>query len=185
MTALEEIKKALAAAEQFIVNGVELGYIRMPNPETQDSAHDTLPMIRQAQLALERLQSEIEHLSADVKREAELATHMANDCNDAQARAEAAEAEVKRLEAEIDRKSSMPGDHRYWEGRYRDEAAENEKLREALKPFAKFEISELKRRAFLQILVCPEGDDHADNYAPHFIRARTALAITGGQHHAE
>lgn len=50
-------------------------------------------------------------------------------------RAEAAEAEVKRLEAEIDRESSMPGDHRYWEGRYRDEAAENEKLREALTPF--------------------------------------------------
>ena len=48
------------------------------------------------------------------------------------ARAEAAEAEVKRLQAEIDRKSSMPGDHRYWEGRYRDEAATNDKLREAL-----------------------------------------------------
>ncbi|WP_244434343.1 hypothetical protein [Agrobacterium tumefaciens] len=48
---------------------------------------------------------------------------------------EAAEAEVNRLQAEIDRKSSMPGDHRYWEGRYRDEAAENEKLREALTPF--------------------------------------------------
>jgi len=30
-----------------------------------------------------------------------------------------------RLQAEIDRKSSMPGDHRYWEGRYRDEAAAN------------------------------------------------------------
>ncbi|MCP2134542.1 hypothetical protein J2S28_001594 [Rhizobium sp. SLBN-94] len=52
-----------------------------------------------------------------------------------EARAEAAEAEVARLQAEIDRKSSMPGDHRYWEGRYRDEAVENEKLREALTPF--------------------------------------------------
>ncbi|KGE79658.1 hypothetical protein LW14_27980 [Rhizobium sp. H41] len=103
--------------------------------------------------------------------------------NEVLARAEAAEAEVARLQAEIDRKSSMPGDHRYWEGRYRDEADENEKLRQALKPFAKFEISELKQRAFLQILVCPEGDDHADNYGPHFIRARTALASTGGEHH--
>lgn len=32
-------------------------------------------------------------------------------------------AEFERLQAEIDRKSQMPGDHRYWEGRYRDEAA--------------------------------------------------------------
>ncbi|WP_107341951.1 hypothetical protein [Agrobacterium pusense] len=54
---------------------------------------------------------------------------------DANSRAETAEAEVKRLQAEIDRKSSMPGDHRYWEGRYRDEAAENEKLREVLRNF--------------------------------------------------
>lgn len=35
----------------------------------------------------------------------------------------------RRLQAEIDRKSQMPGDHRYWEGRYRDEAAENDTLR--------------------------------------------------------
>lgn len=62
MTALEEIKKALAAAEQFIVNGVELGYIRMPDPQTPDSAHDTLPMIRQANTALESLQRENEEL---------------------------------------------------------------------------------------------------------------------------
>lgn len=41
--------------------------------------------------------------------------------------------ENKRLQAEIDRKSSMPGDHRYWEGRYRDEAAENEKLKAGIK----------------------------------------------------
>lgn len=41
-------------------------------------------------------------------------------------------AALTRLQAEIDRKSSMPGDHRYWEGRYRDEAAENEKLRAEL-----------------------------------------------------
>lgn len=48
---------------------------------------------------------------------------------------ESLQRENERLQAEIDRKSSMPGDHRYWEGRYRDEAAENEKLREALTPF--------------------------------------------------
>lgn len=65
MTALEEIKKALAAAEQFIVNGVELGYIRMPAPETPDSAHNTLPTIRQAQTALESLQRENEALKEE------------------------------------------------------------------------------------------------------------------------
>jgi hypothetical protein len=70
MTALEEIKKALAAAEQFIVNGVELGYIRMPAPETPDSAHQTLPMIRQAQTALESLQRENEELRQDRDRTA-------------------------------------------------------------------------------------------------------------------
>ena len=42
---------------------------------------------------------------------------------------EALQRENERLQAEIYRKSSMPGDHRYWEGRYRDEAAENERLR--------------------------------------------------------
>lgn len=38
MDDIVEVRKALAAAEQFIVNGVELGYIRMPAPETPDSA---------------------------------------------------------------------------------------------------------------------------------------------------
>lgn len=56
------IKKALEAAEQFIVNGVELGYIRMPDPEVPDSAHQTLPMIRQALSTLESLQRENEDL---------------------------------------------------------------------------------------------------------------------------
>lgn len=39
-------------------------------------------------------------------------------------------ARVADLEAEIDRKSAMPGDFRYWEGRYRDEAAQADKLRQ-------------------------------------------------------
>lgn len=68
--------------------------------------------------------------------------------------------------------------------RARAETAEAEvkRLREALKPFAKFggELADLKQRVFLQILVCPDGDDHADNYRPNFIRARTALTSTGG-----
>jgi hypothetical protein len=37
--------QALRAARQFITNGIEFGYIQMPDPATPDSAHDTLPMI--------------------------------------------------------------------------------------------------------------------------------------------
>ncbi len=141
---------------------------------------------------IESLQRENERLGADVKREAELATHMANDCNDAQARAEAAEAEVKRLQAEIDRKSSMPGDYRYWEGRYRDEAAENEKLREALTPFgtvgavidgpfgpALFAENDM---AFQSGCAWSENGERKTLTWGDFRRARTALASTGGEH---
>lgn len=48
-TALE----ALRAARQFIANGIELGFISMPEPETPDSAHGTLPMIQRAIAVLE------------------------------------------------------------------------------------------------------------------------------------
>ena len=44
---------ALRAARHFIVNGVELGYIRMPDADTPDHAHDTLPMIEWAIAELE------------------------------------------------------------------------------------------------------------------------------------
>ncbi|MEQ8585268.1 MAG: hypothetical protein RLO01_12080 [Thalassobaculaceae bacterium] len=40
--------------------------------------------------------------------------------------------EIARLQANVDRLSANPADHRYWEARYRDEAAENERLRKAL-----------------------------------------------------
>jgi hypothetical protein len=46
--AAPDMLAALKRAEQFIVNGVSLGFIRMPDPETPDSAHDTLPAIRAA-----------------------------------------------------------------------------------------------------------------------------------------
>ena len=39
---------ALRAARGFIVNGVELGFIRMPDADTPDTAHNTLPMIEAA-----------------------------------------------------------------------------------------------------------------------------------------
>ena len=51
---------ALAAARQFIANGIEIGFISMPEPETPDSAHDTLPMIDRAiaELKVAQLQGE-------------------------------------------------------------------------------------------------------------------------------
>lgn len=113
------------------------------------------------------------------------------------ARAEAAEAEVTRLQAEIDRKSSMPGDHRYWEGRYRDEAAQKETLREALKPFVSaFERrreSYSKRYPTDRELGYANFDKMPDDWAMEklsfnmlaYRRARTALASAGGEHHAE
>lgn len=39
---------ALKRVRQFIENGVDLGFIRMPDRSTPDSAHDTLPAIRAA-----------------------------------------------------------------------------------------------------------------------------------------
>lgn len=55
--------------------------------------------------------------------------------------------------------------------------AELAKAREALEPFAKYagDLGIQKQRFFLQLLVCPEGDDHPQNYGPHFQRARAAL----------
>jgi len=47
---LREARKALLAAEQFIVNGVDLGFIRLP--DQGDPALETLPTIRQALAAL-------------------------------------------------------------------------------------------------------------------------------------
>lgn len=40
--------EALKKAKEFIENGIELGYIRMPDADTPDSAHNTLPMINAA-----------------------------------------------------------------------------------------------------------------------------------------
>lgn len=50
-----EAAKALEAAERFIVNGIALGFIRMPERDTPDPAHDTLPTIQRARKALARL----------------------------------------------------------------------------------------------------------------------------------
>lgn len=43
----EKLREALQGAERFISNGIELGYIRMPEMKG-DEAHETLPAIRHA-----------------------------------------------------------------------------------------------------------------------------------------
>lgn len=50
------VQEALDTARQFIRNGVALGYIRMPDPEVPDPAHDTLPKIEAALAALKARQ---------------------------------------------------------------------------------------------------------------------------------
>lgn len=47
--------EALEQAQQFIENGVESGYIRMPDQSLPDPAHKTLPAIRQALAQLDQL----------------------------------------------------------------------------------------------------------------------------------
>lgn len=49
-----ELVAALKHARMFIVNGVDLGYIRMPDADTPDQAHDTLPIIDAALAKLEQ-----------------------------------------------------------------------------------------------------------------------------------
>lgn len=50
----KQIREALDAARTFIRNGAALGFIRMPDADTPDSAHNTLPMIESALVALDR-----------------------------------------------------------------------------------------------------------------------------------
>lgn len=51
---MNPLVEALRHAEKFIENGIELGVIRMPDKETPDPAHDTLPMIKQALATIEQ-----------------------------------------------------------------------------------------------------------------------------------
>jgi ethanolamine utilization microcompartment shell protein EutL len=46
------LREALQSAIQFIRNGVEFGYIRMPDPELPDTAHLTLPKLEAALASL-------------------------------------------------------------------------------------------------------------------------------------
>lgn len=50
--AIASAREALKAAKRFIMNGVELGYIRMPDGDTHDPAHETPGKIAEALAAL-------------------------------------------------------------------------------------------------------------------------------------
>lgn len=41
----DQAREALLMARQFIENGIEFGYITMPDDDCPDTAHDTLPAI--------------------------------------------------------------------------------------------------------------------------------------------
>ena len=43
-----ELLEALKHADQFITNGIELGFIRMPDADTPDTAHKTPAIVRAA-----------------------------------------------------------------------------------------------------------------------------------------
>lgn len=42
------LREALVAADGFVTNGIAFGFIRMPDPGTPDTAHQTPGMIRAA-----------------------------------------------------------------------------------------------------------------------------------------
>jgi hypothetical protein len=44
----DRLREAALRAERFIVNGVEFGFIRMPDHDVPDPAHEALPFIRAA-----------------------------------------------------------------------------------------------------------------------------------------
>lgn len=74
-------------------------------------------------------------LPGDRSVEAEAMRTLCDALDAGAAREAALLAEVGRLKTLLDRRGTGPAE-RYWEGRWRDEAAENDKLRAALKPFA-------------------------------------------------
>lgn len=45
---MREMAEVLRRARQFIINGVTFGHIQMPDDDTPDAAHDTLPAIEAA-----------------------------------------------------------------------------------------------------------------------------------------
>ncbi|MFC3706317.1 hypothetical protein ACFOOL_16340 [Devosia honganensis] len=68
-------------------------------------------------------------------------------------------AENERLEANIVRLTSNPADHRYWEGRYRDEAAESVRLREVIQNALAAGLPDVVARAASSALQTQEGEE--------------------------
>lgn len=91
--------------------------------------------------------------------------------------------EVERLRRMLDLRGTGPAE-RYWEGRWRDEAAENERLRAALQPFADYMHTD-EGRLDLDHDGCELPDDLGVGwiYLNHgdFRRAQAALAQKGDQ----
>tara|TARA_A100000171_G_scaffold51315_1_gene65261 strand:- start:374 stop:865 length:492 start_codon:yes stop_codon:yes gene_type:complete len=56
--ALRDAARTLHLAEQFIENGIELGYIRMPDKDTPDAANDMLPTIAKTSTRIDNLLNE-------------------------------------------------------------------------------------------------------------------------------
>lgn len=180
MTAFDEIKKALVAAEQFIVNGVELGYIRMPNPETPDSAHDTLPMIRQAQTALKSLQrenEELRNLADRLKQEAQIHSIEARSANST----------VNEIYQIISGGKGEPANyHGAVPVRKYVEAAKGEIMRLEARVGALTEALQQVRNEFRVERYGEKiaGISHDSQSLPRIIDVlETALASTGGEHH--
>lgn len=182
MSNVEAIKKALEVAET-LREYTDIDANEGANRDVVAASYAACETISELLTTLEALQRENAKL-----RQSQSYTYIGRDgksvlARDLEDRAETAEAEVKRLQAEIDRKSSMPGDHRYWEGRYRDEAAENERLREVLEPFVTVSEKWVDDGGWTE-LAC-KNDRIVDWFgATDFLRARTALA-SAGEHHAE
>lgn len=209
MTALEEIKKALAEATLYpgpwevgelikrrpysdaweLQNATDLfGYIYCGHEEPEDVKHvvEYIAAVNPAAISellstLESLQRENEELRKDKDHIAAEKTGIAknshNNVDYWKSQAEAAEAEVKRLETEL--ALSKPLYSR------RQIEARVKALEAALKPFAEYMGDHFDKDNHGN----PLPDDlgvgwiyltHAD-----FRRARTALASTGGEHNAE
>ncbi|KGE79673.1 hypothetical protein [Agrobacterium pusense] len=174
MTALEEIKKAEHERIWLEPAGAPDRCWCQDNQWGDEGVEYVLAStLESLQRENETLRQDRDHIAAE---KAGIAKNSHNNVDYWKSQAEAAEAEVKRLKAEIDRKSSMPGDHRYWEGRYREEAEDNELMRSVLRPMAEVagDVSES----------WPD-DAQVVTEIGHFRRARAALASTGGEHHAE
>ncbi|WIY54105.1 hypothetical protein O9Z70_06185 [Devosia sp. YIM 151766] len=138
---------------------------------------------------LSALQSKDEQIERLTHREAEAFQKYvdANEARlDAEQQVQKLTAENERLGANIVRLTGNPVDYRYWEGRYRDEATENERLREALTPFADFgEYMEVETEGFSdtdRLELVPEESDVriGDLFVQAFRRARSVLETQEG-----